>query len=59
MTMKLSGEMNEQPPSGWLTMRNGGKLMGVEDVRGWGKHLLWLHYGKENKGNHDHDHPLE
>ena len=34
MTMKLSGEMNEQPPSGWLTMRNGGKLMGVEDVRG-------------------------
>jgi len=34
MTMKLSSEVNDQPPSGWLTMRNGGELMGVEGVRG-------------------------
>lgn len=30
--MKLSSEMNEQPPSGWLTMRNNGELMGLESV---------------------------
>lgn len=33
MTMKLSSEMNEQPPSGWLNMWNSGELMGVEGVR--------------------------